>query len=429
MEQRATLRLFSYSHQNTPLDQRDRLAYSHDQIRKFLPLARERFGGEHAVLSTCNRTEFYYWGPDEDDLWAAYRKMIVDFKDIDPEAIGEPEDFRGTEAARHIFRVAASLESLALGENEILGQVKEAHQLLLDSDHDGSVLDELFQYAIRAGKEIRTDTELCEGSVSVSSVAVDLASKIFGNLGGRTVMLVGAGETAETAAEHFQEAGVSDLVVVNRSRDTGRQLADRFDGDYLALDELDSAIVRADVAVVATGSQEPLVTREMLEGAMEQRKREPMFLIDISNPRNVEPSCADMAAVYLYNMDDLQQAVEANLASREDEIPKAEAIVDEYTDRWDDWVQQLKVTPTISTLAQYFEDMRQQELDRLHGEISEEERSRIEAFSKALVKKLLHHPIRNLRSAVDDGSLTAEQIELVWSLYNLQEFERETDEN
>ena len=429
MEQRSTLRLFSYSHKNTPLSERDRLAYSHRQIREFLPLARERFGGEHAVLSTCNRTEFYYWGPADGDLWSDYRDLIVEFKQLDPDAIGVPEKHRHLAAARHLFRVAASLESLALGENEILGQVKDAHQLLLESDLEASVLDELFQYAIRVGKEVRTETELCEGSVSVSSVAVDLASKIFGQLAGRTVMLVGAGETAETAAEHFQAAGVSELVVVNRSRDTGEQLADRFGGDYLPLDELDSAVARADVAVVATGSQEPLVTREMMREAMSERGREPVFLIDISNPRNVEPSCADLTAVYLYNMDDLQQVVEANLASREGEIPDAEALVESSLERWEEWIQQLKVTPTISTLAQYFEDMRQQELDRLDGEITDDERSRIEAFSKGLVKKLLHNPIRNLRTAVEEGSLTSEQIDLVWSLYNLQEFDQETDEN
>lgn len=428
MERRTTLRLFSYSHQNTPLEERDRLAFSADQIREFLPAAHERFGGEHAVVSTCNRTEFYQWGETSEELWPAFRKFVLDFKTLSEGSVGEPAHFNRLDAARHLFRVAASLESLALGENEILGQVKDAHQLILDSEVDAETLDELFQFAIRTGKEVRTDTGLCQGSVSVSSVAVDLASKIFGNLEGRTVMLVGAGETAETAAEHFQKAGVSDLVVANRSRDTGRALAERFDGEYLPLDELEEAIARADVSVVATGSQEPLVTRPMVAEAMDQRRQEPIFLIDISNPRNVEPSCADLPAVYIYNMDDLQQVVQENLESRKDEIPDAEAIVDRYVERWDEWVQQQKVTPTISTLAQYFEKMRQKEMNRLDGELSDEERSRFEAFSKGLVKKLLHNPIRNLRTAVEDGSISSEEIDLIWSLYNLGEFHEDSDE-
>ncbi len=423
------MRLFSYSHHDTPLAQRDRLAFSPRQIREFLPAAAERFGGEFAVLSTCNRTEFYRWGERREELWPELREFILEFKDIDDgEAIDEPEAFRRADAARHLFRVAASLESLALGENEILGQVKDAHQLVLDAEPEAPVVDELFQYAIRAGKEVRTDTALCEGSVSVSSVAVDLAAKIFGRLDGRTVMLVGAGETAETAAEHFRKAGVSDLVVVNRSRDTGESLADRFDGEYLPLEQLDEAVARTDVGVVATGSQEPLVTREMVADAMRARHQEPIFLIDISNPRNVEPACADLPSVYLYNMDDLQQVVRENLASRKDEIPEAEAIVEAYVDRWLEWVQQLRVTPTISSLAQYFERMRKKELDRLDGDVTDEERSRIEAFSKGLVKKLLHPPIDTLRTAVEEGSLTAEHIDLVWSLYDLDEAQEDSDE-
>jgi glutamyl-tRNA reductase len=298
----------------------------------------------------------------------------------------------------------------------------------LEAETDSPIIERLFQFAVRAGKDVRTDTALCEGTVSVSSVAVDLAQKIFGDFSDRTILLLGAGETAETAAEHFAADGAADFLVVNRSRDRGTALADRFNGRFAPLDDLESALATSDIAVVATGSQDPLITREMLEGVTEQRRHDSTFLIDISNPRNVEPSAASLPSVYLYNMDDLQSVVNANKAARRDEIPKAESIIDHYVEEWEHWLQQQRVTPTISTLARYFEDARQRELDR-HDGLSEEERSRLEAFSKGLIKKLLHDPITNLRDAVDRNALSSEQLEFVWSLYNLREFEESNHED
>lgn len=429
MAQPGTLRLFSFNHRNTSLDERDALAFNAEQIREFLPRAAEELGGEHAVLSTCNRTEFYHWGDPDAAPWNDYWNRISSFKGIEPGTFSDPKRARGKKAARHLFRVSASLESLALGENEILGQVKDAHEFVLEVDFDTAALDQLFQLAVRAGKEIRTETALCEGSVSVSSVAVDLANKIFGSFENRNVTLVGAGETAETAAEHFQGAGASNFTVVNRSAERGDDLAEKFGGEYRPLDELEGALEEADVAVVATGAQEPIVTEPMMRSTMQTRRDDPVFIIDISNPRNVDPACGELGAVYLYNMNDLQQVVHDNLESRKEEIPAAESVIDHYVDQWSRWVRHERVTPTISTLARYFEQIRQKELSRHDGELSESERATLETFSEGLVKKLLHNPITNLRSAVENDSLSSEQIELVWSLYNLREFEEQSNEN
>jgi glutamyl-tRNA reductase len=424
----SSLNLLTFSHRNTSLAERDRLAYTYEQIVDFLPRAEAELGGEFGIISTCNRTEFYRYGPTQDDLWSQLGPLVADYKDIDLATIDAPDREKGADAARHLFRVSASLESMALGENEILGQVKDAHRLILEAETDSPIIERLFQFAVRAGKDVRTDTALCEGTVSVSSVAVDLAQKIFGDFSDRTILLLGAGETAETAAEHFAADGAADFLVVNRSRDRGTALADRFNGRFAPLDDLESALATSDIAVVATGSQDPLITREMLEGVTEQRRHDSTFLIDISNPRNVEPSAASLPSVYLYNMDDLQSVVNANKAARRDEIPKAESIIDHYVEEWEHWLQQQRVTPTISTLARYFEDARQRELDR-HDGLSEEERSRLEAFSKGLIKKLLHDPITNLRDAVDRNALSSEQLEFVWSLYNLREFEESNHED
>ena len=418
----SSLKLLTFSHKNTSLAERDRLACTYDQIVGFIPRANAELGGELGIVSTCNRTEFYRYGPTIDDLWAELGPLVADFKDLDLDSIGSPVGKRGAEAARHLFRVSASLESMALGENEILGQIKDAHRLILEADTDSSTIERLFQFAVRAGKDVRTDTALCEGTVSVSSVAVDLAQKIFGDFSDRTILLLGAGETAETAAQHFSADGASDFLVVNRSRDRGAALADKFNGRFAPLDDLQQALAESDIAVVATGSQEPLITRQMLQDVTQKRRHDSTFLIDISNPRNVEPSAANLPSVYLYNMDDLQSVVNANKEARREEIPKVESIIDHYVEEWEHWLQQQRVTPTISTLARYFEDARQRELDR-HDGLSEDERSRLEAFSKGLIKKLLHDPITNLREAVDENALSSEELEFVWSLYNLRDFE------
>ena len=427
-----TLELYSFSHKNTSLETRDELAFSDEQVRRFLPEARERLGGEWAVLSTCNRSEFYGANVDHDETWDVLADLIGELKNVPEDELTDPDAMDGSEAAHHLFRVAASLESVALGENEILGQVKHAHGMVLESEGHVSVLDQLFQYAVRAGKEVRTETALCEGAVSISSVAVDLAEKIFGNFRNREITLVGAGETAETAAEHFDDAGADHFTVVNRSRDAGEALADRFDGEYRSLDELGETLVDADVVLVATGAQEPLITPSMLRRAITERRHNSIFLIDVSNPRGITPEAGDLPSAYLYNMDDLESVVEDNLETRRREVPRAESIVDHFVEQWERWMQQRQVTPTISTLARYFEDVRQRELSRHEGEhrdeLSESEISRLEAFSKGLVKKLLHDPITNLRSAVENNQLSPEDLELVWSLYNLREFEERSDD-
>lgn len=425
-----TLHLLTFSHRDTSLEVRDRLAFSNDQARDLIAEIRRRYDDECAVLSTCNRTEFYYYGDldSDDNPWQRLRPHIDDIKGIGTAELAAPTHRHGLDAARHLFRVAASLESIALGENEILAQIKRAHQLVIGDEGSTQALDQLFQYAIRAGKEVRTDTALCEGAISISSVAVDLAEKIFGELDDHLVALIGAGETAETAAHHFVSAGVSDFIVLNRTEERGRSLAEELGGVYRPLEATDDVLGKADVLVVATGSQEYLVEPEQVRRARRHRSGRPMFLIDISNPRNVDPDIGELDGAFLYNMNDLQGIVANNRASREDEIPAAEGIVDRFVQRWDDWRRRLLVTPTISTLARYFEDARQRELDR-HPDLAGEERKRLEQFSKGLIKKLLHDPITHLRAAVDDGTLTSDQLEFVWSLYNLREFEERSDDS
>ena len=313
------------------------------------------------------------------------------------------------------------MESIALGENQILAQVKAAHDLLLQSPGKSPVLDRLFQFAIRAGKAVRTETGLCQGAVSISSVSVELARKIFGSFERSKILLVGAGETAAEAAAYFQAAGARDFCVVNRSEVRGRELAAAFGGRYRSLQGIEEACLHADIVVVATGSPDFLLTHDMLKGVTRARRSRPIFLIDISNPRNVDPRVARLGGVYLYNIDDLMAVVEANLNLRKGELPKAEAIVEGLVEEWRAWVQTLRVKPTIATLARFFEAVRQQELERHRNRLGPEELALLESFSRGLTRKLLHHPIMHLRGSVDDNSLRSEDLDLVWDLFRLQD--------
>lgn len=409
--------LFSFSHRNTPLEVRDRLVFSREDTEIFVPRVRSEVAEEVAILSTCNRTEFYLFGAPEDFDWMRFQPMVRQAKDVIQSDV-TPVMYRGRDAARHLFRVAASIESLALGEDQILAQVKEVHRQILEVGGKSPVLDRLYQFAIRVGKRVRTETSLCDGAVSISSAAVELAKKIFGDLRPLEVALIGAGETNESAAEHFKAAGATRFVIVNRSEDRGQRLAEKFGGRYAPLDQLEDVLNTADVAVFATGSPEALATRDMMKRVMKTRAYQSIFMIDISNPRNVSPSVGDVSGVFLFNIDDLEQVVRDNLRERQREIPRAEAIIDEVLEEWEAWMQSMQVTPTISDLAKFFEGIRQQELEKHRGKVSEHEMAMLEGLSKGIVKKLLHNPISFLRSAADEG-LRPDDLHTVRQLFKL----------
>ena len=421
MSQIGDLSAVSFSHKNTTLEERDQLALSSAEITAWLPQLRCQLGAEVAILSTCNRTEIYACGEQALELWPRLKPLLCAHRGIDPARCPEPARYRSTDAARHLFRVSASLESLALGENQILGQIKTAHELLLESPDKSPVLDRLLQFAVRAGKNVRTQTRLCDGAVSISSASVDLAKKLFGDFKDRVVVLVGAGETATNAGVHFRAAGANRFVVVNRSEQTGRAVAAEFGGAYRPLDALHQVLHEADIAIFATGAKDHLIGRRDLKPIMKRRSYRQLFLIDISNPRNVDPDAAKQEGVYLYNIDHLKKVVEANLMGRAQEIPRAEACVDAILAEWDAWMQERRIRPAIASLSRFFHEISQQELVRDQHRMSDAERLLLEEYSKRLVKKLLHHPISYLRQAVQSNSLRAEDLNLVLSLYNLHE--------
>ena len=414
--------LFSYSHHNTTVEERDKIALSADEITRLLPEFSKAFRGEAGILSTCNRTEFYVVGEAPRLSWETLAPLVERARGADVRNMPRPEFKRSRDAARHLFRVASSLESMALGEDQILAQVKDAHELLLSAPTKAKTLDELFQRAIHVGKKVRSDTSLCRGGVSISSSSVELARKIFGDLKGCHVLLVGAGETAAGAAVHFQAAGVSGFTVTNRSAGRGEELAERFGGDYVPLSRLDEAFDKADIAVFATGAKEYLVEAKPFKKVMRRRRHRQLFVIDISNPRNVDPKLGDLDGVYLFNIDDLEQVIAENMRGRAAEIPRVESIIEENLGDWELWIQTNRVRPTIGAMHRYFQGVREQELERMLGEFSSDaDRQLAQKLTNQLVKKLLHYPIAHLREGAEERTIRSEDIDLINALFKLEE--------
>jgi glutamyl-tRNA reductase len=305
------------------------------------------------------------------------------------------------EVARHLFRVAAGLDSLVVGEPQILGQVKEAHAAAAGTQTAGAVLNRLFHASFAAGKRVRTETALGAGAVSIGFAAVALARKIFGDLRGRSVLVVGAGEMGKLTALHMKSQGVNRVTIVSRTMGHAARTAEAIGGASAApWEELDAVLGVSDIVITATGAAAPILTKARVEGVMRRRRDRPLFLIDIALPRDVEPEAADIEQVFLYNIDDLQATVQENLARRAGEVERAEAIVSEEVSKFAGWLRSRGAIPTLVALRQRFESIRRAELERLDFKLSAltpDARARVDEVTRLLVEKLLLTPTEQLK--------------------------------
>ena len=420
----------SYNHENTDIELRDKLVMSNEEARSIITDAMEStdFINELAVISTCNRTEVYAVVKEQTNFQDWFIEQFVNIKSVrlNPEE-NQPLILHGENVVKHLLSVAGGLKSMMLGENQILSQIKNSYAILLSLDYKFPILNRLFQDAIRSGKAIRTDTALCKGAVSVSLAVAELSKKIFANFTKVQVLLVGAGETSELTAVHFKEMGVVDFVVANRGEKRRMELAKKFNGKGVSLDNLEGELLKANIVVTATKSPDYLITYEMMEYANKVRNRDNMLLVDISSPRNIDPLVSNIGEIYLYNISDLQKVVADNLKKREKEIPIAEKIVDEITNDFYEWFKTLKIVPTISTLAAYFNHIRAQELNKYSHKTGSKEFQFMEDLSKSIIRKLLHYPISELRNQNKSGNLDISKIDALWDLYNLRNFQKEKD--
>jgi glutamyl-tRNA reductase len=407
------MRLFAVglSHRTAPVELRETVDFARKGLANALAeLSSRGVGREIVVLSTCNRAEIYAVG-DTDETAAQVGRFFSDYHEIPHERVREHlYVHRGPDAARHLFRVAAGLDSLVVGEPQILGQVKAAYGAASDGQFTAALTNRLFHSAFTVGKRVRSETGLGEGAVSVSYAAIALAKKIFGDLKGRSVLILGAGEMAKLTGIHLQAQHVKQITIASRTLTTAQNLAARLDGVAVPWDSVDRALSSADIVVTATGASEPVLTRGRVDDVMRHRRNRPLFVIDIAVPRDVDPAVGQVDQVFLYNIDDLRTIVQENLARRGAELARAEAIVDDEVAKYTAWMQSREIVPTVVALRQRFEAIRRAELDRLEPKLSglpPEARARVDEVTRLIVEKLLLTPTEQLKAVSDEAMIIA----------------------
>jgi glutamyl-tRNA reductase len=401
------LLLIGISHRTAPIDLRERIDFQTrgvgQALRGVAGLGSTR---EAVIVSTCNRAEIYAAADDVQRAEADLIGFVGTFGNVHHTEIA-PHVYKvaDLDAARHLFRVAAGLDSLVVGEPQILGQVKEAHTVAAEAQTAGPVLNRLFHSSFVAGKRVRTETGLGSGAVSVSYAAVALAKKIFGNLQGRRVIVIGAGEMGKLTALHMKSQGVSHVTIVSRTMAHAARTAEAIGGATAApWNELDAALVASDIVITATGAAAPILTKARVEAVMRQRRSRPLFIIDIALPRDVEAAAGEIEQVFLYNIDDLQATVRENLARRSNEVARAEAIVSEEVEKFGTWLRSRGAIPTVVALRQRFEAIRRAELERLDFKMSAlapEARARVDEITRLIIEKLLLTPTEQLKAIGD----------------------------
>ncbi|MDA8175308.1 MAG: glutamyl-tRNA reductase [Nitrospiraceae bacterium] len=409
------------NHKSADVEVREKLAFSGDKLAPGLQGLKDLPGvKEAAILSTCNRVELYTHVSDPEGAKREIKRFISSFHSI-PAGLLEGKTLyfhSGPEAIRHVFRVASSLDSMVLGEPQILGQVKAAFEFALEKKATGVLLNRLMKKAISVAKRVRTETRIAENAVSISFAAVELAKKIFTDLAGKTVLLLGAGEMAELAARHFMASGVKEIVVANRTLARGQELASEFEGKAVPFDEFKDEMLHADIVLCSTGAPDYVVLKPDVHAAMGKRKQRPLFLIDISVPRNIDPQVNSLDNVYLYDVDDLQTVVDSNRSERRKEADKAEMIVSEEVETFERWLDCLQSVPAIVSLRQRAEEIRKYEVQKMLNRIDldEKERKAVELMACSIVNKLIHPPTAALKEDTGDRD---QLIAMIIKLYGL----------
>lgn len=421
------LLLLGMNHTTAPLEVRERLAFSPQQQKQAIEGLRRRFPTcEVVLISTCNRVEMYvarevHGHPRAEEMV----QFLGDFHHAPVEQF-RPHLYEKSDrqVVAHLFTVAASLDSMVIGESQILGQVRQAYDLARELKATGSVLNPLFQRAIAVGKEVLSVTSLGEGRVSVAGVAVAYARRIFDRFDDKTVLCIGAGKMAALALRGLAALKPGRLVVCNRDAAKADELAARVGGIACGLEALELQLSSADIVIASTGCTQPLITRSQIEAILRQRRYRPVFMLDIAVPRNIEASVGDLEQVYLYNIDDLQQTVQQTYANRSEAINAARSIVDRHVNQFVAWDRQRRLGPLIDRLYKRLHEVAAAEVARTINklpELDESEKSHLEDLARRIVNKLLHEPLESLRQDDDSHSAAAQYLSAIAKIFGLEE--------
>jgi glutamyl-tRNA reductase len=423
------------SHKTAPIEVRERLALSETDLPAALqmlcPEGAPAQALEGAILSTCNRLEVYAAVQDANLGQGHVGECLAEASCV-PRTLFAPhlQVRRDEEAVAHLCEVACGLDSMVVGESQIQGQVAQAHQLAHRCGAAGTAINALFRTALRAGKRARSETDIARHAVSISHAAVELASQIFDDLTRKSILLVGAGEMAELAAKNLVDHGVHKLFVVNRSPGRAQALARQFDGEALAWDRLSQALWGADIVICSTSAPHAVLGADRVSAAMRLRRNRYLFIIDIAVPRDVEPAVGALSNVFLYDIDDLQHVVDANLEQRKREIPRVRAIIDQETAGYMDWLGTLEVVPTIVDLRDHVEGIRDAEVRWAMGKLSHlssKEQKVVQALSRRIANKILHRPTIRLKEHAN-GQEASRYVEALRDLFDLNVMEKRAND-
>jgi glutamyl-tRNA reductase len=423
-----SLVLVGINHRSAPVEVRERLAVPEWRLQEATRKLLESTGIEEAyILSTCNRVEMLVANSkDGDEGWheaaSAIHNFLREYLEVDSTNLAQHlYEIRERDAVQHVFRVAASLDSMIVGEPQILGQVKDAYAIARSAGAVGPQLDELLPRALSVAKRVRSETAIGTSAVSVASVAVDLAKKIFGSLKGRHVYLVGAGKMSELAARHLLAHGAESIIVANRTHERAIKIAEGFGGEAIRFEDLYHTADRADIIITSTGAPHAIFRREHAEMFLQRRKNRPMFFIDIAVPRDVDAELNKLDGIFVYDIDDLQQVVQANLQDRSVEAGRAEEIIEAEVKRYETRVQGREAVPAIVSLQQHVEAIRRAEFERARGKLgklSPEQEMAVDALTRSIVNKMLHPSLVGLKR---DAKSFGEMVKRVFGLSGTDE--------
>ena len=422
MSDQIPLGLIGISHKTAPVEVREKVALSEEEQKFAVKHLVDHFQVSGCmILSTCNRTEIYL----SDDkieatiekirIWLNEFKQCAEFTDQQISYV-----LRDVDVVDHFFKVLSGLESQIIGEQQITGQVKDSYDLTHSLHGTDALINKLFNFAMQAKKKVHNDTFLSDGTVSISFAGVELARKIFSDLTNKTVLLVGAGKTAELAAYHFQENGVKNINVVNRTFERAEELAEKFGGKAYRQEEISTALMESDIVISATSSKECVVTADMIHPISKKRHHRPIFLIDLAIPRDIDPDIVNINAVFLFNLDDLHEIVKANLEKRKKEIPKSLKIVNEFVHEFQKWVSMNSMSSVVGRLKNKLDILRLNEMDRLKSKLPQNGyKEGIDHLTESIINKVVRQHVKSLKKVAHDPELYKQQIEMILSIYEL----------
>ncbi len=383
---------------------REELALSKEEIIKLVPLLKDTLLNSGFVLSTCNRTEIFGFPRENKFAHDDLINLLLEFKPVEGISPSNFNRFFSCSAVRHIFNVATGIDSMIIGDSQILAQVKEAFQLAEELNFTDSVLRRLFDAVVKSGKRAIRETEIGEGAVSVAYAAVQVIEKIFTTLKNKSALVIGAGETGELSAVHLRDKEIGSLTITNRTYKRAVALAEKTHALVLPFDQIKENLAKYDVIISATSAKGYLVDSDDVKNAMKQRRGSPMVIMDIAVPRDVEPEASELENVFYNDIDSLQKIVDANIQKRREEIPLVQKIVLEEMEIFFNWYNTLEVVPTIKAVRKFFEDIREDELRKIKHKVSEEDFLKLEDMTRRMIGRILHNPTINLRKLAENGN-------------------------